>query len=210
MVRRRRRASRQGCWFEPTRGGLLRLRFRWRLPGELDLRKFSETTELRDTPENRALLAKQAAIIGAEIRAGTFDYVRWFPSGKRTRSIEPPTASAAFKTAKRITIGGYYDAWIMRKLPPLVRPSRGRDYRNHFRTYILPWIGEVELAGFSLEHLEDLRLHLQAEQRLGLKTIRNVIDGSLRAMFRDARKAGIDAAFPFADLDWPAPDRART
>jgi hypothetical protein len=61
----------------------------------------------------------------------------------------------------------------------------------------------VELARFSLEHLEDLRLRLQAKQGLGLKTTRNVIDGSLRAMFRDARKAGLEAAFPFGDLDWP-------
>jgi integrase len=78
-----------------------------------------------------------------------------------------------------------------------------RDYRNHSRTYILSRIGEVELADFSLEHLEDLRLRLQADHGLGLKTIRNVIDGSLRAMFRDARKAGIDVGFPFADLEWP-------
>jgi hypothetical protein len=31
----------------------------------------------------------------------------------------------------------------------------------------------------------------------------NVIDSSRRAMFRDARKAGLEAAFPFGDLDWP-------
>ena len=104
---------------------------------------------------------------------------------------------------KRATIGEYYGTWIERKLPPLVRPSRARDYRNHFRTYILPSLAEAELAGFSLEHLEDLRLRLHAKQGLGLKTVRNVIDGSLRAMFRDARKAGLEVAFPFGDLEWP-------
>ena len=61
----------------------------------------------------------------------------------------------------------------------------------------------MEHARFSLEHLEDLRVRLQAKQGIGLKTTRNVIDGSLRAMFRDARKAGLEAAFPFGDLDWP-------
>jgi integrase len=173
------------------------------MPGELDLRKFSETTELPDTPENRALLGRQAAIIGAEIRAGTFDYPRWFPSSKRTASIEHSSPSVALRIVKRATIGDYYGTWIERKLPPLVRPSRARDYRNHFRTYILPSLAEAELAGFSLEHLEDLRLRLHAKQGLGLKTVRNVIDGSLRAMFRDARKAGIEVAFPFGDLEWP-------
>jgi hypothetical protein len=169
----------------------------------VDFRKFSETTELRDTPENRALLRKQAAIIGAEIQAGTFDYFRWFPSRKHNGPSEWRVTSAEPKSAKRITIAEYYHAWIERKLPPLVRPSRARDYRNHFRTYILTSMADVELAAFSLEHLEDLKLRLQAKHRLGLKTIRNVIDGSLRAMFRDARKAGVGATFPFRDLDWP-------
>jgi integrase len=75
--------------------------------------------------------------------------------------------------------------------------------RRHFCTYILPSIADVELARISLEHLEDLRVRLQAKQGLGLKTTRNVIDGSLLAMFRDTRKAGLEAAFPFGDLDWP-------
>ena len=169
MVYRKRRARRQGCWVEPTRGGLLRLRFRWRLPEEVDFRKFSETTELRDTPENRALLRKQAAIIGAEIQAGTFDYFRWFPSRKHNGPSEWRVISAEPKSANRVTIAEYYHAWIERKLPPLVRPSRVRDYRNHFRTYILPSMADVELAAFSLEHLEDLRLRLQAKHGLGLK-----------------------------------------
>jgi integrase len=166
-------------------------------------RKFSETTELRDTAENRALLRKQAAIIGAEIQAGTVDYFRWFPGRNHNGPSEWRVTSVEPKSPKRVTIAQYYYAWIGRKLPPLVRPSRARDYRNHFRTYILTSMADVELAAFSLEHLEDLRLHLQAKHGLGLKTIRNVIDGSLRAMFRDARKAGVGATFPFSDLDWP-------
>jgi hypothetical protein len=132
---------------------------------------------------------------------GTFDYARWFPTGKRTGSIEFRAPSAEQQNAKKISIGEYYQAWIERKVPPLVWPSRARDYRNHFRTYILPSMADVELAALSLEHLEDLRLFLQTKRRLGLKTVRNVIDGSLRAMFRDARKAGIEAAFPFEDLE---------
>ena len=64
-------------------------------------------------------------------------------------------------------------------------------------------MAEVELAALSLEHLEDLRLYLQAKQGLGLTTVRNVIDGSLRAMFRDARKAGLAVGLRFGDLEWP-------
>jgi integrase len=85
----------------------------------------------------------------------------------------------------------------------MVRKTQARDYRNHFRTYVLQYLGEVPLTALSLDHLEDLRMRLRTERGLGEKTIRNVIDSSLRAMVRDARKAGIVAAFPFADLEWP-------
>jgi hypothetical protein len=33
--------------------------------------------------------------------------------------------------------------------------------------------------------------------------MRNIIDGSLRAMFHEARKAGFGATFPFRELEWP-------
>ena len=55
----------------------------------------------------------------------------------------------------------------------------------------------------TLDHLEDLRTRLRTERRLSMKTVRNVIDGSLRAMMRDASKSGFEVAFPFADLEWP-------
>ena len=45
MAPRRFKAHRQGCWIEATGSGLLRLRFRWRLPTATGLHKFSETTD---------------------------------------------------------------------------------------------------------------------------------------------------------------------
>ena len=71
-----------------------------------------------------------------------------------------------------------------------------------FSTYILPSIADVEPARFSLEHLEDLRLRFQGKQGLALKNDTKRYR-SLRTLFRDARKAGVEAAFPFADLEWP-------
>jgi hypothetical protein len=46
-------------------------------------RRFAEATALRDTHENRKRVEHQAEIIGAEIRAGTFDYLKWFANGNR-------------------------------------------------------------------------------------------------------------------------------
>jgi integrase len=210
---RKHRARRRGCWIEATGAGRLRLRFRWTLPGHPGFYKFSETTDLFDTPENRAFLEKQAAVIGAEIGAGTFDYVRWFPKGSQSARFHQHTKSPDEIPARDAspTVGGYYAGWILRKVPPMVRTSRARDYRNHFRTYILKYLGEVPLDALTLEHLEDLRARLRTERGLSEKTVRNVIDGSFRAMVRDARKAGISAGFPFPDVEWtrrivPGPD----
>ena len=63
-------------------------------------------------------------------------------------------------------------------------------------------MSKVPLCELTLDHLEDLRSRLRNERALSEKTIRNVIDGSLRAMFRDARKAGLLVEFPFPDLEW--------
>ena len=81
--------------------------------------------------------------------------------------------------------------------------SAARDYRDHFRLHILSRIGDVRLPELSLEHLEDLRTQLQMERKLSLKTVKNVIDGSLRALVRDALKGGTSAGFPFPNLAWP-------
>jgi hypothetical protein len=91
------------------------------MPGESDLRKFAETTELRDTPENRALLGKQAAIIGAEIRAGTFDYARWFPGGNRVRAIQLQVTSA--ESPKR-----GHDRPILSQLDRTKTPTAGTSF----------------------------------------------------------------------------------
>lgn len=79
---RPRKTRRQACSVEVTASGLLRFRFRSRMPNGAE-RKFAEATALRDTPQNRDRVRRQAELIGAEIRAGAFDYLKWFPHGNR-------------------------------------------------------------------------------------------------------------------------------
>lgn len=86
---------------------------------------------------------------------------------------------------------------------PQVRASAARDYRGHFNGYILDVLGDVLFEGLSLAHLEELRTKLR-QRPVSEKTIRNVIDGSLRAMIRDARRDDIEAGFPFPNMTWPA------
>ena len=204
---RPRKIRRQACSVEVTPGAeLLRFRFRWTTPDGVE-RRFAEATALGDTRENRRRVERQAELIGAEIRAGTFDYLKWFPNGNRAgeylaASGAPPPPPNRPKKGDAWTVAGYYHEWIERRAAPVVRASAARDYRGHFRNYILDVLGEVELEDLSLAHLEDLR-NTMRKRELSEKTIRNAIDGSLRAMVRDAEQDDIAVAFPFPKMRWP-------
>ncbi len=188
-----------------TAAGRLRLRFRASLP-DGSVRYFAEATALRDTPENRQRVTSQAEVIGAEIRAGAFDYLRWFPNRNRAADFLAaagiPTEAKAAVGKRSQTVAVYYDVWIERQVVPQVRASAARDYRGHFKGYILDVLGNVPLDELSLAHLEELRTKLR-QRPVSEKTIRNVIDGSLRAMVRDALRDEIEAGFPFPNMVWP-------
>lgn len=54
-----------------------------------------------------------------------------------------------------------------------------------------------------MKDLEDFRAYLNEVVDLVVKSCRNIIDGTFRAMMRDARKYGIGEKDIFADLTWP-------
>jgi integrase len=196
----------EACSVEVTSSGLLGFRFRWMLPGK-GLRKFAEATALPDTPANRERVNRQAELIGAEIRAGAFDYLDWFPNGNRAAdflaaSRRQPTRPTRTANTESLTVRRYYDEWIAGKVVPDVRASLARDYRAHFKRYILDVLGDTPLDELALPHLEDLRLTLR-KRGLAEKSIRNVIDCSLRAMVRDALHEDVEAGFPFPRMRWP-------
>ena len=199
---RRRKPKRQACSVQTTPNGLLRFRFRAPLP-DGSIHYFSEATALSDTRPNRARVERQATLMGAELRVGVFDYLRWFPNGNRAAEYLALTNAGvdASPSESDWTIRGYFNEWIETKKPPDVRASAERDYRNHFKSYVLDVLGDVPLDQLSLAHLEDLRQTLRG-RKLSEKTIRNVIDGSFRAMMRDAGQDDIAAAFPFPKLRW--------
>jgi integrase len=195
---KRQKARRQACFVETTPAGRLRFRFRWKLPNGRH-RFFSEATALNDRAHNRRVVEKQAVLIGAEIRAGVFDYLKWFPNGNRANDFLRPKIAPSQHIP---TVREFYEQWVKAKIPPTVRQSLARDYRNHFRNYILDFLWDLPLSALTLAHLEDLRSNLRG-RGLSEKTIRNAIDGSLRAMMRDALRDELPAAFPFPKLRWP-------
>jgi len=102
------------------------------------------------------------------------------------------------------TLEDFFDHWIETKVEPLYRRSTIRDYRSHFRTYILPAFKHVRLAALGTKDLNDFRVGL-LKSGLAVKTCRNIIDSSFRAMYRDARIeiAVLQGKDPFIDIQWP-------
>lgn len=106
------------------------------------------------------------------------------------------------------TVKEYYEKWIASKQPPLVRKAQARDYKQHFSAYILPEHGPSTLQSVSLTTLQRLLATLLASS-LSMKTARNILDGSFRALWRDAKREGLVSHNPFEDLDWPRLKRER-
>jgi integrase len=181
-----------GCRIRRTAAGYLAYRLRSKLvPGY----QSQERTGLRDTPTNRKRLEARALVITEEMRAGTFDYSQWFPRGSKTHLVQPAPSPV-------LSVRDYAEArWLPQKTPGLVRKSRLRDYRRHLR-HILPFAGDVPLSDISVGLLERLRRRLR-EHGLAVKTIRNIVDATFRALYRDARREGLVTGDPFASLDWP-------
>jgi integrase len=102
------------------------------------------------------------------------------------------------------TIGEFYQRWIETKVEPIYRRSTIADYRYAFKAYILPALKHVRLGALTTRDLNEFRLGL-LKRGLGVKTARNVIDATLRAMYRDARLEieELQGRDPFKDIQWP-------
>lgn len=185
------------CVVRTTRRGYLAYRLRWQgLPGY----EAQERTGVKDTAANRKKLEARARVISDEMKGGTFHYLRWFPNGSKAPQLR---SEGVLST----TIADYAErTWLPRKQPPVVRLSTEKTYRKHLRNHIVPAFGERTLADVTLTTLEDFRATLvrkKSGKGLKAKTARDVIDGTFRALYRDARKEGLATGDPFALLDWP-------
>lgn len=121
-----------------------------------------------------------------------------------------------FSLGPKITVGEYYERWIETKKEPMVRKSAVRDYRQAFLKYILPACGDKALCSVSLRTLQTLRDRLLTfggmknggrAGPLSLKTVKNILAGSFRALWKDAMIEEIVDRDPFIALQWPAPER---
>ncbi len=187
------------CKVKTNQHGNLAFRLYWK-DSKLGINlKSWEGTKLKDNPENRAEAEAQAKVISREMKRGKFDYLKWFPSGNRAHLFKPPE-----QAEKPLTVGEYYTQWIARKVPPVVRAGLARDYKEHYTRYIAAKFENVALVDVKPPILEEFRAYLLNERGLSIKSCRNVIDASFRAMMRDARKVDyLIERDPFEALTWP-------
>src|SRR6266702_4085142 len=167
-----------GCTLRTNRHGYLAIRVWGFTDPQGRVLDSNEGTNLKDTPANRARLVADVACIRAEIEAGRFDYLRWFPSGNKADLFRPTTVAAS-----QVTIAEYAETWLAGKVADKDnRPTLARDYRRHLN-HILPALGTVSLVRLSLNDLKQFKDRLR-ENGLALKTARNIIDATFRALYR--------------------------
>jgi integrase len=184
------------CKVKVNRHGFLAFRLYW------DGRESWEGTRWKDTPRNRLKAEADALRMSEEMEAGKFNYLTWFPEGNRADDFRPKSDAQA--DDKSLTVGEYYRDWIERRKPPFVRPGLHHDYVRQFRRYILPNFEMKRLVDVDLTALDVFRASLNQVGGLSLKSCRNIIDGTFRAMMRDARaeKPRLGLTDHFASLKW--------
>ena len=183
----KRRRKHIGCAVEAHKGHL-RLRFRWH--GQ----RYSRTTALDDTADNRVQLQKLANLIAATITAGQDPLPLLAPKATAATSekLEP----------EGVRVRAYFDLWIADKAPPLVRKAQARDYRKHIEGYVLPALGDMRLADLSPRDILGLRAQL-LQRGLSVKYVKNILAGSFKAMIRDAREVDrLITLDPFVGVRW--------
>src|SRR5690349_6457304 len=113
-----------------------------------------------------------------------------------------------FRFGPKVTVKGYYEKWIETKKPPITRPNCRSAYVSHFQAHVLGHFRSMPLRNLGTEQLSGFR-NSMVQSGLSLKSARNVIDGSLRAMWRQAMIEGIVEHDPFKLVQWPRLPRLR-
>lgn len=112
-----------------------------------------------------------------------------------------------FGIRDRLTVEQYYRRWIARKVEPLVRASWRRNVIYHFERALLASIGNLDLGAVTVTVLHELRAKLLVGRKI--KTVRNIMDASLRSMWREALSERVVEHDPFVALSWPRRERLR-
>jgi integrase len=126
-----------------SKDGYLYVDFRWR-----GLR-FREATRLRDSVENRAQIRRTVRQIDGEIAARTFDYLLWFPQGRRAALFAAP------ESATPPLYRDYVKKWLDDKQARL-GAGTAYDWQRIVESRLIPTFGSYQVSEIDVEMIEGL------------------------------------------------------
>jgi integrase len=140
-VAARERTSRRLMASFHSKDGYLYIDFRWR-----GLR-CREATRLRDSTENRTQVRRTVRQIDGEIAARTFDYLKWFPEGRRAALFAPPESVAPPLYRDHVT------KWLDDKQARL-GAGTAYDWRRIVESRLIPTFGGLPVPEIDVERIE--------------------------------------------------------
>jgi integrase len=186
--------------------GNLRLRYRWQGKHR------SVALNVADTPTARTTWTPLVEVVGRVVREGRdpAPVLRQTIRRQEQEVVDDSPSLSAFATR-----------WLEDR-DPFIRPAQARDYRRHLRRYIVPRLGHLRIAALKPSDVRGFQVELlkvgppvaptpkrgtPSKQRpLKVKTVKNIVQSTLRAVLKGARRDGLLSHAQFADLfdlDWP-------
>ena len=173
------------------KNGKLYVDFRWQG------RRRREYTALKDTDSNRKRLDKVAKSIERDIKAGRFDYAKYFPEssapqGRPQTSATGPErfVSARTSSVETPSLKRFYLQWS-EEMAPTWRQTYRESIETAFETHVFPFFGEEKRVGdIRKEDVHTFRAHLAKgspvrKRELSPSTINRTLK-ILRMMFDEA------------------------
>jgi integrase len=152
-----------------------------------------EGTGLLDTKENRKQVEIHANLISAEIKAGSFYYLKHFPFGNLA-----PLLTVRRPEAK--TFKEYAENWLKENAPPVFKPSTHADYTSAVDKYLIPYLGEKSIEAITESDLKHFMQFLinskgRGDRLLTPKRINNIFV-PLKTMLSEAHRRGAALSNP--------------
>ena len=124
-----------------VKDGRLYIDFRWRGV------RCQEATRLVDTADNRAKVRRDVRRIDGELAAGTFEYLRWFPRGRKAALFATP------ESAGPPLYSAYVRRWLTDKTARL-GAGTAYDWRRIVESRLIPAFGDRPVPEIDGEGVE--------------------------------------------------------
>ena len=155
-----------------------------------------EQTLLKDTPENRKKLEPYATQIDREIKAGTFQYEKYFPNSKNLEKVQAPVKAKSVDLREVQTVSSdspslkeFSEEWFEENLIRW-KLSHQETVRGILDKHLIPRFGDMNVSHITKGDILKFRSSLakvQIGNKTGLSPMRiNHIMTSLRMILNDA------------------------